>query len=441
MDTLSFKLKIYVTIVILLGLGLLIFLSLKTHIFQAGLLLLWILILILAELTPVKIPQIGAALSIDSAIFLTIILLFGPGIAAFFGVLSAFFCDGLIRKVPVYKTGFNGAQVVLAFGGAGSIYYASGGLQFLPELLENYNIYRQILFPLLLCVMVYFLINTFSVSIAIGLQRGIPPLRVWRSHFRWTILNNIALVAPLSLLMAFIQVKIGIWAVFFCFLPLLFVHYSLKAYTDLQAEHLAAIAALCSAQDASDPYTFGHSERVSQFSEKIARYLKLPDKEVEIIRYAGQLHDIGKIGIDYKIVQKPGPLNLREWAEIKKHPAIGAEILKNLRFLKEATPYVELHHERLDGGGYPLGKAADEIPLGARIIKVADSFDAMTSERAYRPAMTIDQALEQLTKDAGDQYDPKVVEALKELISQGEVDIKKESYPLGVQKILESTAG
>ncbi|MFQ6093789.1 MAG: HD-GYP domain-containing protein, partial [bacterium] len=193
-----------------------------------------------------------------------------------------------------------------------------------------------------------------------------------------------------------------------------------------QEEHLATIAALCSAQDASDRYTYGHSERVSQFAEKIARQLKLPDKEVQTIRHAGQLHDIGKIGIDYGIIRKIGPLNLREWAEIKRHPAIGAEILKNLKFLKEATPYVELHHERLDGGGYPTGKSADEIPLGARIIKVSDAFDAMTSERTYRPAMTIEEAVEQLRKDSGDQYDPRVVEALVELISRGEIDIKRE---------------
>ncbi|UCE18764.1 MAG: HD-GYP domain-containing protein [Gemmatimonadota bacterium] len=431
-------LRIYVIFVILLGLGVLIFLSFNLDISQWGLILLWAVILILAELIPVRVPQIEAVLSIDSAIFLATILLFGPGVTSWFGILSAVFCDGIIRKVPFYKSGFNGAQVVLAFGGAGTIYYAVGGVRLLPSLPESFDIIRQILLPLVLCVIVYFVINSFSVSIAIGLQKKIPPLRIWRSHFRWTIFSNIALVAPLGLLMAFIQIKIGIWAVFYCFLPLLFFHYSLKSYTELQEEHLAAIAALCSAQDASDQYTYGHSERVSKFAEKIARQLRLPDREVETIRYAGQLHDIGKIGIDYKIVQKPGPLNLREWAEIKKHPAIGAEILRNLKFLKKATPYVELHHERLDGGGYPLGKTADDIPLGARIIKVADSFDAMTSERAYRPAMTIEQTLEQLEKDSGDQYDPSVVEALKELISKGEINVTKELFPAGTQKYFET---
>ena len=126
--------------------------------------------------------------------------------------------DGIIRKVPFYKAGFNGAQVVLASGGGGTIYYAAGGLRLLPGLPESYDIFRQVLLPLFMCVVVYFAINSFSVSIAIGLQRRIPPLRIWRSHFRWTIFSNIALVAPLGLLMAFIQVKIGIWAVFYCFL-------------------------------------------------------------------------------------------------------------------------------------------------------------------------------------------------------------------------------
>ena len=431
MGTFPFRLKAYVVIVILLGLGFLTLLCIKFRIpmNQWWELLFWVLILIISELAPVKLEQVGVALSLDGSIYIAIILLYGPGVAACFGLLGSAFCDWIVRKVPAYKTGFNSAQVVLAFGGAGFVYYTFGGFMFSQEITEYNNIYQQILLPLLLCVVIYFLINSFSVSIAVALQTGISPLNVWRSHFRWAIFNNIALVAPLGLLMAFIQVKIGAWAVFFCFLPLLFLHYSIKLYVDLQEEHLAAIAALCSAQDASDRYTYGHSERVSKFAEKLARQLKLPDKEVETIKYAGQLHDIGKIGIDYKVVQKPGPLNLREWAEIKKHPAIGAEILKNLKFLKEATPYVELHHERLDGGGYPLGKSAGEIPLGARIIKVADAFDAMTSERAYRPAMTIEQTMKQLKNDSGDQYDLQVVNALDELISRDEIDVKKEPIP------------
>ena len=431
MENIPLGLKFFIVIMIILSLTFLIYLCCNMSISQSQwwTLAFWIFMLILSELVPVKLEHVGVAISFASAIYLAIILLFGPAIAAWFGLLGSIFCDCVIRKVSAYKTIFNGAQVILAFGVAGSIYYTAGGIQFLPRLPDDFSIHQQLILPLLMCVITYFLINSFSVSIAIALQSGITPLRVWRSHFRWTILNNIALVAPLGLLMAFIQVKIGIWAVFFCFLPLLFAHYSAKLYVDLQEEHLAAIAALCSAQDASDRYTYGHSERVSKFAEKLARQLKLPDKEVETIKYAGQLHDIGKIGIDYKVVQKPGPLNLREWAEIKKHPAIGAEILKNLKFLKEATPYVELHHERLDGGGYPLGKSAGEIPLGARIIKVADAFDAMTSERAYRPAMTIEQTMKQLKNDSGDQYDLQVVNALDELISRDEIDVKKEPIP------------
>jgi len=434
MNGLPAKLRVYIGCVIVLGIGLLILLTVRMDVPPWGILLFWAFILVLTELAPVKVAQIGTVISMESAILITVILLFGPGMAALFGVLSAVVLDGVIRKAPVFKTGFNAAQFVLAFGGAGEIYYAVGGLSFMPALPVGYDIYRQVLFPLLLCVMAYFLINTFSVSIAVGLQRGTSPVVVWRSHLRWTIFNNVALIAPLGLIMAFIQTRIGPWAVFFCLLPLLFVQYSLRLYMDLREEHLSAIAALCSAQDASDRYTYGHSERVSAFAEKLARKLRLPDKEVETIKYAGQLHDIGKIGIDYRVVQKPGPLNLREWAEIKKHPAIGAEILKNLKFLKEAIPYVELHHERLNGEGYPRGKKADEIPLGARIIKVADAFDAMTSERAYRPAMTIEDAVRQLRRDSGDQYDAEVVEALVDLISEGEIDTTREPAPTGMEE-------
>ena len=185
MDTKTVILKVYVAFVILLGLCFLVFLSIKMVIPPWLLLLLWVVILVLAELTPVKLPQVGAALSIDSAILLSIVMLFGPSIAAWFGVLSAVFFDGLIRKVPAYKTGFNGAQVVLALGGAGYVYYFSGGIQFIPDLPEDYNIYLEILLPLLLCSITYFQLNSLFVSIAVGFQRRIQtPSRntslIWR---------------------------------------------------------------------------------------------------------------------------------------------------------------------------------------------------------------------------------------------------------------------
>ena len=152
MSELTFSLKIYVISIIALGLAFLIFLTFKMNVPKWEFIFFWVIILILAELTPVNIPQIGAALSISSAIVLASILLFGPGIAAWFGVLSAIICDGIIRKVPFYKSAFNGAQVIISFGGAGVIYYVAGGLRFLPELPENYEFYQQILLPLFLLI-------------------------------------------------------------------------------------------------------------------------------------------------------------------------------------------------------------------------------------------------------------------------------------------------
>ncbi len=440
MTDMSRQLKAYVALVVTLGAICLILLTVETV--RDDLLInaisdtwwwiiVWLAILCAAESVPPKILQIGAALSVDSAILVASTLLFGPGVVAWFGVFSAIVFDGLIRKAPLYKTVFNAAQLVLCFGIAGKFYHLLAGDYLIIS--KGMPSIEMVLLGLFSLVITYFLINSVSVSIAVGLQERLSPIRVWKAHFRWTLFSTIALVTPMGFFMALVCIALGNndqkvlapFSAFFFFLPILFVQYSMKLYLDLKEEQLSAIAALCSAQDASDKYTFGHSERVSKVSESLATHLKLSDKEVETIKHAGQLHDIGKIGIDYKVVQKPGPLNLKEWSEIKKHPAIGAQILRNLRFLKDATPYVELHHERLDGGGYPLGKKADEIPLGARIIKVADAFDAMTSARPYRPAMTISQALEQLFKDSGDQYDKDVVAALSELIKRGEIDIEK----------------
>jgi putative nucleotidyltransferase with HDIG domain len=190
------------------------------------------------------------------------------------------------------------------------------------------------------------------------------------------------------------------------------------AEAETQSAYLGAIRALAAALDARDPYTAGHSERVSALSVLIARQLQLTEAEVDIIRLGALLHDIGKIGVADHILRKPGPLSADEFEQIRRHPGLGARILRKVPFLEPHLAIVELHHERPDGKGYPFGLLGDNIPLDARIVHVADAFDAMTSARAYRPARAASVALVELQRYSGTQFDSASVDALRDALAQ-----------------------
>lgn len=188
-----------------------------------------------------------------------------------------------------------------------------------------------------------------------------------------------------------------------------------RLYHNLLNVYLETIRALAAAIDAKDSYTHGHSRRVTELSVALAMSMRLPREEIDTIRHAALLHDVGKIGISEQILLKPGRLTDEEFEMIKSHPHIGAGILNSIEFLKNVCQIIEHHHERFDGRGYPSGLKGDEIPQGAKIIMVADSFDAITSHRPYRKPLTFDEAMAEVSRCAGTQFDPKVVEAFTNL--------------------------
>jgi len=196
------------------------------------------------------------------------------------------------------------------------------------------------------------------------------------------------------------------------------------AEAETRAAYLGTIRALAAALDARDPYTAGHSERVSQTAVVIARQLRLFEADVAVIRLGALLHDIGKIGLADDILQKPDPLTADEYEQIKRHPALGARILRQVSFLEPHLSIVELHHERPDGHGYPFGLRGDDIPMAARIVHVADAYDAMTSARAYRPARPPAAAMAELNLYAGTQFDPDCVRALHEALRAAPAEVR-----------------
>ena len=181
---------------------------------------------------------------------------------------------------------------------------------------------------------------------------------------------------------------------------------------------LGIIVALAIAIDAKDPYTRGHSVRVAKYAAATAEELGLEPQEIENILYAGLLHDIGKIGVSEQILYKPAILDVEEWEVIKAHPITGAKILEPILSLQRITPLVRHHHERYDGTGYPEGLTRKEIPLGARILAVADAFEAMTSHRPYRRAMPPAQAAAILKEGMGRQWDAEVVKAFLKMLER-----------------------
>jgi HD-GYP domain-containing protein (c-di-GMP phosphodiesterase class II) len=171
------------------------------------------------------------------------------------------------------------------------------------------------------------------------------------------------------------------------------------------------ITALAAAIDAKDPYTCGHSQRVQEYTLLAGAFLSFSNEEMETLEYAGILHDVGKIAVDSRILNKPGPLTASEWEIMREHPIVGADLLTEIPFLEKSSGLVLCHHERFDGKGYPNGNKGEDIPLGARLIAVADAFDTMTTDRAYRPAMSVDAAVRELHSGAGSQFCPVAVKA------------------------------
>ncbi|HOW42571.1 MAG TPA: HD domain-containing phosphohydrolase [Candidatus Omnitrophota bacterium] len=192
-----------------------------------------------------------------------------------------------------------------------------------------------------------------------------------------------------------------------------------KLYEDLRSVYMRTIRVLAQAIDARDHYTHDHSEKVSRYSVAIGKQLGLTLKEIEMLRDAAELHDLGKIGIEDNILSKPSGLTPQEWEQVKLHPEMGAQILEPLTFLSDVIELVRQHHEHFDGRGYPAGKRGEEILLGARIIHLADAYEAMTAARSYRKVpLTKEEAVAEINRNANTQFDPHVVEAFLKVVDE-----------------------
>jgi diguanylate cyclase (GGDEF)-like protein/putative nucleotidyltransferase with HDIG domain len=291
----------------------------------------------------------------------------------------------------------------------------------------------------------YFVVDMGLVSAAVGLSGRVNPRRVWRERFAW-LLPHYAVYGFIAAVIYEAYKPIGAWAIVVFALPLFLMRKTQEAYLKhtqrsahklreaaetiqsqnvsleqanklLKERSTAAMESLSATVDARDAYTAGHSRRVQQLALAIGRELELSHAELELLGYAALFHDIGKLGIPDAILLKPGNLNPAEWVVMASHAAEGASIINRLGFLSDAVPAIRHHHERFDGSGYPDRLAGDDIPLGARIIHVADAYDSMLTTRVYRPARPADAALTELRANAGTQFCPRCVGALDAIVT------------------------
>ena len=421
-------LRVYVVAVLVGGLALLGTISgdlgtLDWHPKSLANLILWSVMIAIAAMSPIPLPRGGATVTVTSALDFAAILIFGPAVACWFGVLSDLLTNVAVKRNPLYKVSFNLGQIILSIGGAGLAYVALDG-----RVGSAFDLDRTQIVPLLVAPLVYFLVNTGLISLAIGLKERISAFRIWQTNFQWEILH-VFFFLPFGILLALVHLRIGPVGVALFLIPLFLARFSFKLWIDTKASHIATVQALVSAIDASDPFTRGHSYRISKYAVRIARYLGVSEKEVEEIEYGALLHDVGKIAIQHDILLKPGRLDDEERELMKTHPKVGHDILKGLKFLEGAAEVVYCHHEQPDGKGYPRGLRSERIPMGSRIIMVVDAFDAMTSDRPYRRGLSPDVAYEELRRHSGTQFFPDVVDALINLHSSGalfdEIDVEE----------------
>ena len=372
------------------------------------------------------------ALSIGMVGDFAVAFLFGPAGAAITSPLAAIVFDSG-GSGPWYKRAFNiGAFSLVNVATASLVWLLMGG-----ELVRSVW-----LIPIaLLAVAFYYLLNISLVTIAVSLSAARPLREVWREKFEWLVPHYIVF-GMLGLALAVAYDAIGVFGVLAFVAPPLMMQYSVRQYLTKTEEnveelrkandelhranadilHMAnqlretydgTLEALVSALDARDRETKGHSVRVAKYMMEIAYHIGIPsgtDEWVDMQRGA-LLHDVGKIGVSDSILHKPGPLSDDEWVDMRRHPKIGYDMLKDISFLSGAATIVLAHHERFDGKGYPRGLAADEIPLGARIFVLADTFDAMTSDRPYRSALTSEASRAEIIRCSGTQFDPTCVQA------------------------------
>ncbi|MCS0605080.1 HD-GYP domain-containing protein [Streptomyces sp. LP11] len=329
-----------------------------------------------------------------------------PPAAALVPLPAALLCRVEQRPAAARRL-WRAARPSLAVWGAGAVHWLLGGRDAVVACA-----FPDALLPAGAAVLVFCLVLSLLDGGILAVTEHVPLRRSWRGLLARS-LAPVAVHGLAGLMMAVLwRSPYGPVAALLVLLPMCVSWWAFAQYHRERAAHQATIRALVQAVDIKDGYTRGHSERVGQASVLIARELGMDDARVETLRFAGILHDVGKLGVPTRLLRKDGPLTPEERRIIELHPEYGHEMVRGISFLGEARAAILHHHERLDGSGYPYGLAGTQIPECARVVAVADAFDAMTSTRSYSRARPVEVAVTELERCAGTQFDPAMVAAL-----------------------------
>ena len=424
MKSLPLPARIYVCAVIGVGAALLFaFFPLKT--FEApGLFLLLLALSSITSVFKVNLPlaRSGSTMSVSYAVDFASLLLLGPHETMLVAAASAYSqCTFRIKEPnPLYRTLFSMSCLVLTVQAAGTVYAMFGGV---PGTFQ----WDKSPKPLSGAATTYFVVNTLTIATAIALSTRQSILKVWNENFLWSAPSYFVGAGAAAVSTWLVAAHSVHWVLPLGAAPLYLTYRTYKVYLgriedeqrhvrEMADLHLATIEALALAIDAKDQTSQSHIRRVQLYAAAVARALGMSENEIQGVKTAALLHDIGKLAVPEHILSKPGPLTPEEFQKIRAHPKVGADIVSSVPFPYPVAPLILSHHERWDGKGYPAGLKGDEIPLGARILSVVDYFDALMAERPYHKAMSFDAAIGLLQQEVGKGLDPTVVDKFIELI-------------------------
>ena len=392
----------------------------------------WVLFAILGVLTgslTIRIATVEASISVADTFFIAAAILFGPAPAT-----AAIAIDSLVlssrKKHPIDRIGFNVAAPALSLWTATHAFFFFAGI---PPLAST-GLAMPPVGPLLVLAAIYFLLNSSLIAIAVALESKTAPLKIWREHFMWLGVGYFA-AASMAFCLTFITQQVGLLAIAIVVPVLITFHLTFRAsfgrledarqhVKQVDRLYSSTIETLAMAIDAKDDVTHNHVRRVQAYARALAAALGVTDElTLKAINAAALLHDTGKLGVPERILNKPGGLTPAEFEQMKRHVDVGADILTLVDFPFPVVPIVRCHHENWDGTGYPAGITGVDIPIGARILSVVDCFDALTSDRPYRAALTNEAAVAILMDRRGTMYDPAVVDAFINIYEKVHVDV------------------
>lgn len=370
----------------------------------------------------VRLPALPATISVSETFVFTSVLLFGSSAGTLTVALDALVISGWSHRKgdPPYKILFNVCALPLTLWLASHVFFILADINPLFRSEAPVDI-KGLIVPLLVFTILYFSFNSWIIAFAISLEKQISAFAIWRNNFAWLVLNYVGGASVAWLLVSY--TKDLDYTYLAVIVPLLFVLYftfsvsmgrvedANRHLTQLNSLYMSTIETLAMAIDAKDQITHGHIRRVQTYAVALAKKMGVNDPLlIRAVEAAALLHDMGKLAVPEYILNKPGPLTPAEFEKMKLHASVGADILSAIDFPYPVVPIVRHHHENWDGKGYPDGLAGTDIPVGARILSVVDCFDALTSDRPYRPRLSDKEALRILRERRGTMYDPLVVD-------------------------------